>query len=248
MNYYFESRMQSTIALFRHLYKNIPPLFPKEMSEKMAHALSHLEKDQTVTLDEIEDTMIAFGYEVWPWNQAYKEFVAAAETQIGEHSLLPRLSLPLQKKYHDFKSFGGSLRDLHSGRPADYFSPEDRVELCEALVEMQIDLRQYAKQEVCGVSKQKYLKRVAEFTTLLQDIKKNLDSMRQLAGKEQDHPTLADEIRARVRGFEHGLCLLGPELEYHAVCNSLEFFHGRKQEMNRMKGINEPLQVDFYNE
>ncbi len=214
----------------------------------MAHALEHLENDQAITLGEVEDTMIEFGKELWPWNQAYKEFLAAAENAVGEHFLLPRLSDGLHKKYIDFKHYGGSLRDLHSGRPADYFTVEERQELSEKLVDLQQDLYKYAGQEIVGLSKNKYLKRVEEFRELLSKIEQSLGVLRVLADSEQDHPTLANEIRSKVKGFEYGLCLLGPELDYEAVFQSIDFFHGRKQDLNRLRGIHEPKEFDFYSE
>jgi hypothetical protein len=64
--------MKSTIALFRDLYNNLPPLFPPETKKKMHHALSHLEGDNSLSLNEIEKTMVIFGYEAWPWNRAYQ--------------------------------------------------------------------------------------------------------------------------------------------------------------------------------
>jgi hypothetical protein len=238
--------MQSTVELFRHLYKNIPPLVPTEIKEKMKHALGHLESDQTMTLDEVEDTMIEFGYELWPWNQAYKEFLVAAENAVGEHFLLPRLSPGLHKKYQDFIHYGGTLRDLHSGRPADYFTVEERQELSERLVDLQQDLDSYAKQEVTGLQKSRYLKRVQEFTELLDKIEQNLNMLRDLADKEQDHPTLANEIRSKIKGFEYGLCLLGPELDYEAVFQSIDFFQGRKHDLNRLRGIHIPGEFYFF--
>ncbi len=240
--------MQSTISLFRHLYENLPPLFPEEVKVKIKHALEHLEKDQTVTLDEIESTMISFGYEAWPWNQAYHEFLAIAEGEVGEHFLLPRLSPGLQAKYEDFKGYGMTLRDLHSGRPADYFTSEERVEIGTALVDMQKDLRVYLERKLISENQDKYLKRVEEFSGVLIEMQGHLNGLRELAENEQDHPTLAGEIREQVRSFEHGLCLLGPELRYDAVYNSLEFFHGRKAELNRMRGIHETMEIDFYKE
>ena len=239
--------MQSTISLFRHLYDHLPPLFPEEVSEKIKHALEHAETDPSVTLGEIEDSMIIFGFEAWPWNQAYKEFLASAEGLVGEHFLLPRLSLSLQEKYSEFKHFGGTLRDLHSGRPADYFILEERSELCAALVEMQVKLREYVGRELVGLGKKKYLQRVEEFIKVRDDVKKQLDGLRMLADKEQDHPTLADEIRARVRAFEYSMCHLGQEFRYDAVCRATEFFADRKCHLNRMRGIHLPVEVDFYN-
>ncbi len=238
--------MESTINLFRHLYDHLPPLLPAEIKAKMGHALNHLENDQTITLTEIEDTMISFGYEVWPWNQAYKEWLALAETKVGEHFLLPKFSRGLRIAYRQFKEEGGTIRDLHSGNPAKSFTIDERRELCTGLVALQNELRSYVNNEVVGLEQKRYLKRVSEFQDLLDNIKQTLDHLRNLADTEQDHPTLADEIRAQVRAFEHGLCLLAPELNYDAVCQSVDFFHGRKQQLNRMKGVHKPVKMDFY--
>lgn len=211
----------------------------------MEHALEHLKNDQSITMSEIEETMIVFGYEVWPWNQAYREFMTIAETEVGEHFLVPRLSPELQAKYHDFKKYGGTFRELHAGQPADFFDLEQRNELCQRLVEMQYDMRGYVDREIVSTGKKKYLERVNEFKKLLKDIKATLDHLRTLADTEQDHPTLADEIRARVEHFEHGLCLLAPALDYAAVCNSVEFFKGRRHELNRLRGIHIPVQFQY---
>src|SRR3989338_3120111 len=106
--------MVSTLALFHHLYHNLPPLFPDTIQQKMERALLHV-KQNSISIEEIEDTMVAYGYEVWPWNQAYREFLAVAEAGVGEHFLLPKLSPATQNKYLEFKRYGGTLRDLHSG-------------------------------------------------------------------------------------------------------------------------------------
>ena len=232
--------MEATIALFRRLYDQLPPLFPAVVKEKMAHALSHLENDQTITLEAIEDTMISFGYEVWPWNQTHKEYLALAESKVGEHFLLPKLSVVLQNKYHDFKSYGGTLRDLHSGQAAEFFSLEERGKICTGLIAMQEELRSYVKNQVTGTERANYLKRVGEFKDLLENIEATLEHLRSLADTEQDHPTLAAEIRARIKSFEYGLCLLGPELNYDAVCQAPDFFAERKKHLNRMRGIHVP--------
>ena len=233
--------MKSTISLFHHLCKHLPPLFPSETAEKMRHALEHLEKDQTVTLEQIEQTMINFGYELWPWNQAFREFLVLAENQVGEHFLLPKLTPEMQRKYVDFKNLGGSLRELHSGRPAVFFSSEERVILCEALVDLQHELYDYAARDVSGMSKKKYLQRVEEFFKTLDKIKDKMAELRKLADAESEHPSLAAEIRAQVLAFEYGLCLLGPELRYDAICESPEFFQGRKMDLNRMRGMHLPV-------
>lgn len=239
---------QSTIDLFRHLYDHLPPLFPDATKQKMREALERVEKAEDIPFEEVEDLMIKFGYEVWPYNQSYREFMTVAEEKVGEHFLLPKLSAPLQSKYKDFKLYGGTLRDLRSGRPAGFFTSGERVELCQALVEIQNELRQYVSVQLNGSEKDQYLRRINDFLDVLIDIKNSLDDLRLLADREADHPMLAREIRAQVRAFEHGLCSLGPELNYAAVCHAPEFFIEHKKHLNRLSGIHEPVEVDFYNQ
>lgn len=238
--------MQSTISLFRYLYEHLPPLFPEEDKVKMKHALEHLENDPTVSMDSLEDMMVAFGYLVWPWTQAHQEFLALAEGEVGEHFLLPRLSPGLQEKYIEFKAYGGTLRDMYSGRSAEYFESEERNELCVAFVDMQNDLREFVDRKIVGVEKKKYLQRVEDFKKVLKEIRGKLNEMVVLSEREQDHPNLANEIRERVRMFEHGLCHLAPSPDHEAVCQSVDFFHGRKRDLNRMRGAHLIPEIDFY--
>jgi len=237
-----------TIQLFRYFYFNIPPLFPKEEKEKIKDAMWQLETNQSLTPHQIEDTMITFGYILWPWNQAYKDFLTIAENAYGEEFLLPYLSEDLRKKYFHYKDYGLSLRDLHSGRPAVFFESEERVELYRALLKMQEDLKKYVNQQIASTEKKRFLDKVEEYNKILQKIEGQLNGLREIALNEQDHPILADEIREKIRMFEYGLCLLGPELSFHSVSQSIDFFTGRKMDLNRMRGIEEPKQINFYDE
>lgn len=240
--------MRSTLEIFRHLYKNLPPLFPEEIAVKMRQALSDIEKGANFSVEQVEDIMIKFGYELWPYNQTFKELLEEAEKKVGTHFLLPRLSAPLQEKYEHYNSLGMTIRDLHSGAPADYFTTEERGELCAVLVEMQNELRVYAARDILSLRKKQYLARVEEFKKKLAQIAKHLQELKKMADKEHNHPNLAAEIRVRVRAFEHGFCLLGPELDYEAVCQSVEHFQGRKKDLNRLRGIHETVEIDFYSE
>ena len=239
--------MQSTIQLFRLLYDHLPPLVPQDVIVAMKKEIESIENNPRITLPEIEDAMVRFGYKVWPWNQAYIYFLQIAEEQLGEHFLLPTMSDGLQQKYLDFKAFGGTLKDLHSGRPASFFSLEERGELCEKLVEMKVQLREYLDRELVGINKKHYLRKVKEYEHLLEKIKSNLDSLRHFVEKEEHGSRLAEEIQAKIRDFEHSLCLLGNEMDYEAVCQAHDFFAGRKVELSRLRGIHIPMQIDFYN-
>lgn len=199
--------------------------------------LEKFENNDVGHVGEVEEEMIFFGYEAWPWNQAYKEFYSLSESRIGEHFLLPKLSQGLLKKYEDFKHYGGTLRDLHSGGPAVLFSSEERIELGKALVEMGTEIRSFTDRDLMGVSRNKYLQRVGEFAEILKRIRHSIEELKQLAEFEKDHPALHREIKERVKVFEYSLCYLGPEINHSTVHESLPFFKGRKEELNRLKAV-----------
>ena len=239
--------MQSTIKLFWYLYNHLPPLFPEEAALEMKNELLNLENHPGATLPDIENKMIEFGYAIWPWNQAYKYFLTVAEERFGDHFLLPQMSDGLREKYLSFKEFGGTLKDLRTGGPASFFTSEERVELCGELVQTRLQLRSYLDRDLVGINRKQYLNKVEEYENLIEKIKANLNFLRVLARAEEDHPALADEINSKIRDFEYSLCSLGAELDYEAVCQAKDFFVGRKVELSRLRGINIPMQIDFFN-
>lgn len=239
--------MFSTIQLFKQFASHIPPLAPFDVKQRLEHALKHVEEDDTVTLKDVERSMIEFGYELWPYNQAYREFLSFAEHQMGEHFLLSHLSPAFAERYEAFKQYGGTWRDLHSGRPATFFNSEERNELCVALVEMRQDLEDYTKRLILGTEHKRYLEKVVEFRKVETEVKAAIVALRTLADKTSDHPALAGEIESRIEAFEQGLCSLGPELEYHAVCESFDYFAGRHQEFRQARGIHVPGTFDWNN-
>jgi hypothetical protein len=238
--------MQPTLEIFRRLVRSLPPLVPSELRGRLKWSLLNLEHNPGTTTEQVEDTMIAFGYEVWPFRQAYQEFLSLYEARLGDHFLEPTLSPGLLARYHEFKLYGGSFKDLHSGSAAHFFESEERSELCVALVNVRRELRQYTDHQIVTIERQKFEKRVADFARVLDDITQRLGELNQLAKTEgEHHPALASQIRQQVRAFEFGLCSLGPDLNYNAVCEAPGYFRGRKSELQRLRGIHIPVELDI---
>lgn len=239
--------MQSTIKIFRHFVNNISPVTPADMFEKVNTAVEYLENNGGRSTEEVEEMMIKFGYELWPWNKAYREFLILAEDEVGEHFLLPRLTTPLQDKFFNYKDYGLTWRDFYSGRLLPhYFSAEERLELMPAFVEMRRDLRHYVSHQILGLARADYLNRVEGHRSLLEKIKMSFQKLRDLASRATHHGNFSKDIEARVRGFEYGLCFLGPELKYRDVEEAVDYFHGRERELSAGRGIHMPLEVEFY--
>ncbi len=238
--------MQATLDVFRYFFNHLPPLVPDMIKKNMYEALEHFTERPDTTREEVERVMISFGYEIWPYNQAFREVLTRVERDMGEKFLVPKLSIPLQQKYADFKAAGGKLEDLHRGSSAQFFSSEERVELCQALVEMQQGLSAFARQEVMGAGEKHFKERVAYYKAIIATIKGHLDELRDVADLEEEHPALSTDIRSHIRSFEEGLCLLGGELSYTAVCETVEYYKGRKDHYRHFKHLYTPQTVAYF--
>lgn len=222
--------VRHTLAIFEHLVRQPPPLVPQAILDDAVAALEQLRYNYDLTLDELEQTMITFGKRLWPYRKAFQEFVDVYEGKMGEKLFLQHVGPALRTRYKAFVAHGGDFRDLHAGGPLGFFTPEERLLLCEALVETRANVRSHTAQAVVSTDQREYELRIVEFDEILQDIEKRLDTLRRTAEDEQEHPELAGEIRAQVRGFEHGLCGLDQQTDHFAVCNASEFFVERKHE------------------
>lgn len=219
-----------TLQIFEKLIRQIPPLVPEKLKDDMHKALEQLRHNTALDADELEETMVVFGKKIWPYRQAFLEFYRINEGMLGEKILLKKASPGVKKKYQEFKASGGNFRDLYHGRPALYFTPEERNELCVLLIETNEDIRRHTKQAVLSSQFVEYQKRIEEFKTILENIEGEIANLHKMADNEQEHPELADEIREHIKGFEHGISLLGPSLDYTAVCNASDHFATRKEQ------------------
>jgi len=226
--------IKHTISIFKHMASELPPLLPESIKKEITHALDHLENDFTVGIEEVENIIISLGKKVWPYWKAFDEMLVFHQGQMGERFLEGKMSLELKKKYKLFKEHGGTYHDLRTGAPATFFESEERQKLSEMLVEVDNELRQYVVQTVLSTERKKYEGLILDLQVVLDDVEKRLQTLRNVAEDEEEHPQLAEEIRAQVRAFEFGLCLLGPRTKIHEVENAREHFAGRKVEKKLM--------------
>ena len=224
-------KTQHTIAIFRQLYDFVAAVLPADLRDEMNHALEHVENDTDLSRDDIEETMIIFGKRVWPYRKALQERIELHEGTIGDQFFKSALDRPMKRRFDEFVEHGGTLRDIHSGAPAHFFSAEERVSLNHALVDMHLQIRAYALQHLKGLGAKEFQAHVNEFSNVLKDLDAELDHIRTMADDVQEHPLLAREMREHVRGFEHGLAFLGPEYTHEEVLNAKHHFIGRKKEL-----------------
>lgn len=231
------SVLEHTIALCEHLYDDLPPLVPSEIKENMEKAMDQMKNNINLTLEEVENVMIFFGKQLWPYRQAYKEFYNVYEGMLGEKFFVRKLWPQLKTKYIKYTEQGGTYRELHRGKDLSFFSHEERAEFSMALVDVERDIDNYCRQTVSSTDQYRYEQRVQEFQKILNDIESRLGALREMSQIEGEHPELVAEIEQQIKGFEHGLCLLGPRTDYDEVKNAKEHFEGRRHVISMHKSV-----------
>jgi len=222
--------IKHTLDIFEQFTQKIPPLVPDTLKADVKQAFEQMKHNYDLSLEELEKTVVVFGKKLWPYRKAFEEFFNIYESKFGEKFLIGTMSASLKKRFNEFKEYGGTYRDLHTGNPAVFFSSEERVVLCRDVIGVNEDIRKHTVQAVLATDRARYEKRIVEFQIILDDIEKRLDSLRMMADDEQEHPELASEIREQILSFEYGLCLLGPPHHYDAICNAEGHYSGRKIE------------------
>lgn len=224
-----KTRVHHTIDIFERMYSNMPPLVPKKIIEKMGAALEQAKGNSDLTEEELEHTMVVFAKKVWPYNQAFQELYHSYEARMGEKLFEQKLTGMLRKRYHEYRASGIAYRDFKKGSSLDFFSHDERIKLHALVVDVTCEIRRFAFQAVTHTDREQYEARIIEFKNILEHIELQLDALREVAEYEAEHPMLAAEIREHVRGFEHGFAMLGPRVDYRAVCGAQEHFEGRKK-------------------
>lgn len=220
----------NTLNIFKQLYTYLPPLVPDDVRADMKTALEQLEHNPHLTIEELEETMIAFGKKIWAYRKAFHEMVDVYEGNIGETLLKNNLTPELRHTYEAFIAHGGTYRDFISGGAlVEFFDADQRATLHEIVLLIRNVVYQHARQAVLTTDRSTYIKKIEEFECVQQEIEAVLTHLRALADAEQEHPELATEIREHVRGFEYGLAALGSSPNLTQVLQSIDYVAGRKE-------------------
>ncbi len=234
----FHVQAKYTIDLFERMCNHLPPLLPKEIVSETEHVLEQLHNDFTVSIEDIEKTIISIGKKVWPYQKAFQEFIDVAQREIGEKFLLGKLFPNLKDKYKKLKEYGVTYYDLRSGGPIDFFEEEERLIISQSIIEVDQEIQKYVRQLVLGTERKKYQNLITEFQKKLAKIEKKLANLRSIAEEDEaEYPRLVEEIKAQIKSFEMGLCLLGPNIQNQEVLQAEEFFQERKiaKKLHRFK-------------
>ncbi len=218
-----------TLLFLERLYFNLPPLVAEDVRINLEQVLEEFTREPR-PVAEVEDMIISFQKEIWPFTQAFEEIVQGYLEQMGENLLLRKGSYELRRAYEKYRQTA-TWASLYKGGGMQAFTVEERTELQKMLVDIICDVRNFAKQAALMNDRQLYEKRIKYYQERFAGIEYELGRLRELAQSEENID-LAREIRQHARDFELSVASLGPAFDFSAICNAHEHFVGRKKELS----------------
>jgi hypothetical protein len=167
-----------------------------------------LEKDTTLTREQIEDQLIAIGEEFLPYIEAYKAFYKIYGEAIEHSRLQEKLSKPAAEAYKKFIAQGNSVEDVRGAKKFDeFFNPDLRAEIVAAELDAHDGVRDEMNQLIVGDKKDDFNELLQKEKDKFADILEKINELVVLAGRSEKWSL---EITDKARTFKLGLSGIEP--------------------------------------
>ncbi|MDO8505953.1 MAG: hypothetical protein Q7S48_05285 [bacterium] len=214
-----------TLSVLKHvLGKTDHTLFPQERLEEMKKEHAKLEADSTVTQAQIEDMIIRFGKEIWPYQEGLEELYRRHGKAVEEARVREKLTPHLKAKYEQFLASGGSLSDFRRGAATEtYFTPEEKFEIGGAVLDAHATtLHEIASS--CRADKQHECEEVIkDHKQKLAHIEEKLIVLRELATRSDKW---RPEIEDKIRTFEESFGYLERTFHESDIDGAIDYYDG----------------------
>src|SRR3989338_5395624 len=122
------------INLLKNLILTAPITFPKSRKTEMLAKAEQYLSDVDVTLLAVQETMIHFGKEIWPYRESYQKMYEQYGRKPEEERLAAFLSGALKEKYQKFLSDRGNIEKIQTNQQSlgSYFTPLEQAAVVEA--------------------------------------------------------------------------------------------------------------------
>lgn len=219
-------RYEYTLDILKQVIEKAPDFFPQERKKEMEKALAALRADAATPRQKIDEAIISFGKEIWPYRKAF--WAVHDESKIEEEQYIrEKLSPAVREKYEIFLRKGGRIEDIRTEAGLDemetYFSPEELSELVGAklaahdrVVSEVEALCAGNKKEVCTDALGRYK----------EEQKKIDEAISQLLALAANSGKWEAEIKDKVRVFEAGWSGLEREVSAGDIAGEIDYYLG----------------------
>lgn len=221
--------VQYTLDIFKKVFKNLPPFFPQDESEKITKSLVEMEERYDLTREELEEIFSKFAKIIWPYFQSFNEFHKEYETKMFEKLLEQKLDIDLKNKYILLKELGANKEDLISGSAFHFLEIEEKNKLAVILLDLKEDVRKFIRQLILHKEEKKYKEKIIHYKKQMQEIEESLEDLKVLAS-QIDFADIILELKEKIKSIENSFLFIAPKINLEEIKKIKEYYLGKIDE------------------
>jgi len=193
-----------------------------DIKSKARQNLDLLKKNDKTKIEELEDLMINFGKQAWPYWQAFEEFEEKYGREKEKELFESTLKEDLKKKWKEYEASLLNKAIIDQGNTFEkFFTPEENHQIEEAVVDAKGKTNEYltilAKEE----KSDEYSALVTKFQKELTKINKKIKELEELKISKEKW---SEEIDKQVRYFKKGIAQIELDPTEIAIQEKIDFF------------------------
>lgn len=221
-----EHPCQFTLNLLWQMAEKAPVTFPEEKREIIKKKCDAFLKDKKVACQKVEEALVEFGREIWPyrkaWEEMYEKYGRPKEAEYFEKNL-PK---ELHERYFACKVKGGGhcLREYRMcGLMEKCFSPDEKFFLDQAVLSTLSKTKEEVNELVLGSKRDEYQKLFEKWSALQKVMAEKIEELKKMA---KMHPKWQAEILEKVKTIEEGWSIVERDITLKDIEQVVDFYRG----------------------
>jgi hypothetical protein len=199
------------------------PTIPAEVTGLAQEAHDGLLTNPEATEDEIRGALFVAGMAEYPHRHAFKEMTSGGIEARRVEITLEHVEPEVAEKVKKLTDSGVSMNELTNSQLFETdFTPEERHQVEDALLDADIHVREEFGKEVASDEK-RYAALVKKWTERRDAIAAKIDELEVLKNKDEKWH---DEIVEKVKRFRDGFSVTEPDPELEEVEKEIEYWKG----------------------
>lgn len=214
-----------TINLLKNLILTAPVTFSKARKEEMLSKVEQYIEDSGADLAAIEETMIRFGKEIWPYRESYVKIYEQYGRKPEEERIATFLSGELKIKYQKFLSDRGNIEKIETGSPSleSYFTPDEQAAMVEAELKAHDEVHGKIEKMILADKQEEYQILLEQYKNEARQIEELLLQLKKIALRA---PLFVEEIALKIKTFEEGFGFLERPVSVTDVQSEIDYYLG----------------------
>ena len=219
-------KYEYTLDILKQVIGKAPKFFPVERKKEMLAELKSFRDDASMPVAKIEDAIISFGREIWPYRKSFWHVHDEAKIE-EEQYIRERLKDALREKYETFLRKGGRIEDIRKEAQLDeletFFTPEELAELVEAKISAHDKVVKEVESLCVGEKSGVCTDAIASYKEEQKKIDELIVQLKTLSASSGKWEA---EILDKVRIFEAGWSGLEREVDAADVAGEIDYYLG----------------------